>query len=93
MQFETWVFFQPGRHLWCLVGGVVVEHQAHFARLWHHPVDAAQEPQELLGAVAGQASADDHAGLYIERREQRRRAMALVIVGHRKRSLDHLPMS
>jgi hypothetical protein len=36
--------------------------------------------------VAWQAFADDHAGLHIERCEQRCRAVALIVVGHRGRA-------
>jgi hypothetical protein len=82
----------------CLVGGVVVEHEMHVARLEDSAVDAAQKAQELPGPplvvcgqttagqwVARQAFADDHARLHIECCEQRGRAVALVIVGHRLR--------
>ena len=46
-------------------------------------VDRAQEPQELLVAVARQAPADDLAGQHVQRGEQRRGAVALVVAGHR----------
>ena len=64
------------------MGGVVIEHQVDVAWPQDGAVDAAQELQELPGAMAGQALADDHAGFDIERGEQRGGAMALVIVGH-----------
>ena len=70
----------------------------HVARLEDSAVDAAQKAQELPGPplvvcgqttagqwVARQAFADDHARLHIECCEQRGRAVALVIVGHRLR--------
>ena len=83
MQLEARMFLQPGRHLRCFVGRIVVEHDMDVARLEDSSVDAAQERQELPGAVAGHAVANDDAGLHIEGGEQRGRAMALVVVGHR----------
>ena len=46
------------------------------------PVDLLEERQELLGAMARQAFADDLAGRHVERGEQRGGAVALVVVGH-----------
>ncbi len=66
-----------GLHLGRLVRDVVVEHEMDVASS-HRPVDAAQEGQKLPGAVAGHAVADNYAGLHIERREQRGRAVALL---------------
>jgi hypothetical protein len=85
VQLEARVLRQPGLDLGRLVGGVVVEHEMHVARLEDSAVDAAQKAQELPGPVARQAFADDHARLHIECCEQRGRAVALVIVGHRLR--------
>ncbi len=45
-------------------------------------VDRAQEREELTVAVAWEALADHRAGQDIERGEQRRRPVALVVVGH-----------
>ena len=72
------MFFQPRFDLWRLVGGVVVEHQMHVARLENGAINATQIAQKFLRAVAWQAFADDHAGLHIERCEQRGRAVALL---------------
>jgi len=47
-------------------------------------VDLAQQAQELLGAVARLHVADDEAALHVERCEQRRRAVALLVVGNRR---------
>jgi hypothetical protein len=44
-------------------------------------LDRIQEATELLRAVARHALADDGAGLDVERGEQRRRAVPLVVVG------------
>ncbi len=46
------------------------------------PVDLAQEPQKLLGAMTRVAFADHEAAGDIQCREQRRRAVAFVVVGH-----------
>src|SRR6056297_1512702 len=71
MQFEAWVFLQPRPHLGRLVGGVVVENQMDVARFLHGPVDPAEEGQELSGAVAGHAVADDQARFDVQRGEER----------------------
>ena len=83
MQFEAGVFLQPGLHLGGLVGSVVVEHEMDVSWFEDRAIDAPQECQKLLRPVAGHAVADDHAGLHIERGEERGRAVALVIMRHR----------
>src|SRR5215469_18120269 len=45
-------------------------------------VDAAQEPQKLLVAMTLITVADDFAGEHVERREQSRRSVSLVVMGH-----------
>src|ERR1700738_2763472 len=47
----------------------------------HVALDFVEELAELLGAVARHAFADDRSRLHIERSEQRRRAVAFVVVG------------
>jgi transposase len=83
MQLEARMLRQPRLDFGRLVGRIVVEHQMHVARLEDGAVDAAQECQELLRPVSRHAFSDDHTRLHIERCEQRRGAVALVIVGHR----------
>ncbi len=85
VQLEARVLRQPCPDLGRLVGGVVVVHEMHVARLEDSAVDAAQKAQEFPGPVARQAFADDHARLHIECCKQRGCAVALVIVGHRLR--------
>jgi len=46
-------------------------------------VDLPEERQEFVCPVARQAFADNLAGRHIERGEERRRAVALVVMGHR----------
>lgn len=86
MQLEAGMLVQPGLHLGRLMGGVVVENQMDVARFLHGPIDPAQKAQELLGTVAGHAVADDQARLDVQRGGERGGAMALVIMGHRRRA-------
>ena len=71
------------RHLGMLVGGVVVDD--HVDRLAGRDLalDLVEKADELLMPVALHALADDLALQHVERGEQRRRAVALVVVGHR----------
>ena len=48
----------------------------------HLALDAVEEADELLMAVALHVLADDRAVEHVERGEQRRRAVPLVVVGH-----------
>ena len=96
MQLEAWVLVQLCFHLGRLVGGVqrensppdcflirfTVEHQMHVTTRGHGLVDLPQKFQELLGAMAGHAIADDLARFHIQRGEQRGRAVPLIIVCH-----------
>lgn len=63
-----------------LVRGVVVHHEMNVEVAWHDAIDLAQEAQELFGAMARIALADDLARGDVERGKQRCRAVALVIV-------------
>ena len=47
-------------------------------------VDGLQEDQELLMPMPWQALADHRAGQHVQRGKQRGRAIALVVVGHRR---------
>ena len=86
MQLEAGMLFQPGLHLGRFVGGVVVENQMDVARFLHGSVDAAQEAQELAGAMTRHAFPDDQTRLDVQRGKERGGAMALVIMGHRRRA-------
>ena len=73
---------QPAPHFGVLVGAVVVEDDVdHLARR-HGALDGVEEAEELLVPVALHALADDRAVEDIEGREQRGRAVPLVIMGH-----------
>src|SRR5436190_4261 len=74
---------QPLTHLWMLVGGVVVEDHVHDFFDRHLRLNGVQEADELLVTMALHTLANDLAFEDIESSEQRRCAMALVVVGHR----------
>src|SRR5215475_13433544 len=63
-----------------LVRARVVENQVDRERGGHLGVDGLQELTELARALSAVKLRDDATGLRVERREQRRRAMARVIV-------------
>ena len=66
-----------------LVGGVVVEDGMDRLSLRHLRLDGVEEADELLMPVALHVAANDGAIEDIEGGKQRRRAVALVVVGHR----------
>ena len=72
-------------HLGGLVGPVVVHDQVQIEVLLHNPIDCLQGADELLCPVPRLAFADDDARLDVEGSEQRRGAVALVVVRHRLR--------
>src|SRR5450830_1891856 len=74
---------QPLAHFRMLVGCVVVDDRVDFLSRRHLRLDGVEEADELLVPVALHIAADDGAVEDIEGREQCRRAMTLVIVGHR----------
>jgi hypothetical protein len=84
VQLEAGMRDEPSLHLGRLVRTVVVEDEMHVEVLFHAPVDALQEADELGRAMSRQALADHFAALHVERGEQRRRAVALVVVRHRR---------
>src|SRR5512140_2060330 len=79
---EARVALQPRLDLRVFVRGVVVEDDVHDLADRHGGLDAVQKPDELLMAVALHAAADDLALEYVERGEERRRAVSFVIVRH-----------
>src|ERR1700682_3229279 len=83
VHLEARMLGEPGLHFLGLVGLVIVADRMHVEVLGYGPVDLFQEADELLGAVTRQALADDLAGLHIECRQQRRRAIAFVVLPHR----------
>jgi hypothetical protein len=71
---------EPSLHLRMLVGGIVVDDSLDDPAGWHCPLDGIEGVDELLAPVALHAAADHGAFQYIQRREQRRRSMALVVM-------------
>src|SRR5262245_3220832 len=80
MQLAARIALEPAFHRIGLVRAVVVEDEVQVEMGRGFAQDLPQEGQELLGAVAGQAFADDLAACHVESGEQRRGAIALVIV-------------
>ena len=83
VEMEAGVVLEPSLDLGVLVRCVVVDDEMQIEQFWGVAVDGAQEAQEFLMAMAAHAFADDLARGDIERREQSRGSMALVVVGHR----------
>src|SRR5512132_2297483 len=79
---EARVALQPRLDLRVFVRGVVVEDDVHDLADRHGGLGAVQKPDELLMAVALHAAADDLALEYVERGEERRRAVSFLIVRH-----------
>src|SRR5512147_473077 len=74
---------EPVHHLRMLVGGVVVENEMNDLACRHLRLDGIEEADELLMPMALHAAADDGTFQDIQCGEQRGRAVALVVVGHR----------
>ena len=83
MAMEPRVTEQPLFHLRGLVGAVVVEDQVDPQIGGDDPVDVPQEADEVDAPVAALELADDLARDDVHGREQRRRAVAPVVVGAR----------
>src|SRR5881227_2762414 len=82
MHLEPRMSVEPALHLRRAMGAVIVHYQVQRRLAGEFAVDAAQEPQKLLVAVTLIAVADDFASEHIERCEQSRRSVSLVVVGH-----------
>ena len=83
MKGEAVMPLQPGRDLWMLVGGVVVENYVDRLAGRHPALDGIEKADEFLMAVALHAATDDLALKDIEGGKQGGGAIAFVIVGHR----------
>ena len=82
MEGEARMAGEPGPHLGMLVGGVVVDDDVDDLSGRDLGFDGVEEADELLMPVALHAAADHGAVEHVERGEQRRGAVALVVVGH-----------
>ena len=64
-----------------LMGSVIVHDDVNVEIGGHVVLDLVEELSKLLGAMPTHAGAHDRAGLHVERGEQRRGSMALVVMG------------
>lgn len=80
MEFESRVFGQPPLHLRVLVGAIVVEDQVEFLVAIILPIQVPKELEKLLVAVAAIALASHFALRHLQCREERRGAMAHIVV-------------
>jgi hypothetical protein len=83
---------QPDLDLGVAVGSVVVAYAVNVQLCGYSLVDLAQESQELLMPMAGLAGGQHRAVKHVQGREQRGRAMALVIVGQYSPRHSQTPM-
>ncbi len=83
VQLEARMLGEPGLHLVRLVRRGVVEHNVHVEVLANDPIDPPHECDELAGAMAWLAVADNEAALHVHRRIERGDAMTLVVVRQR----------
>src|SRR5262245_54247784 len=81
VQMESRMSNEPSPYAWRFVRPVVVEDQVDIEVRGDVGVNRLQELQELLTPMSPMAFADDLAARNIERRKQRGRAMAPVVVG------------
>src|SRR5665213_352332 len=79
---ESLVACQPRQNGGMLVSGVVVENDVDYLSSRNLGVGGIEKAYELLVAVTLHAAANHLALQHVECREERRRAVALVIVGH-----------
>jgi ComEC/Rec2-related protein len=79
---EAWMALELGTDLGILVRGIVVEDDADDLANRHLGLDGVEEADELLMPVPLHTAADDLALEHVERGEQCRRAVALVVVRH-----------
>ena len=80
MHMEARTFGEPVTDQRGLVGAVVVHDDVHVESAWDLGIDQIQEFPKLRRPVPLMKLRDHFAGLRVERREQRRRAMSLVVV-------------
>ena len=78
----AWMTVEPGADLVLLVRRVIVEDHVDGLVRRHLALDAVEEADELLMAVALHVLPDDRSIQNVERREQRGRAVAFVVMGH-----------
>ena len=72
---------QPGSGVRVLVGAVIVEDHVDFLAQRYLPLDLVEKAQKLLMPVTLHVLADDAAIQHIERRKERGRAVAFIVMG------------
>ena len=82
MEGPARVTIQPGADPGLLVRRIVVENDVHGLVLRQLGLDGVEEADELLVAVSLHVAPNHRAVEHVQRREQRRGAVALVVVGH-----------
>src|SRR5271155_4446898 len=82
MEHEAWMAVEPGQDVGVFVSGVIVEDHVDHLSGGHFGFDGVEKADELLMAMTLHAASDDRALQDVERREQRGRTVAYVIVGH-----------
>ena len=86
MKMKTRIPFRPRRRLGMLVRDVVVANQMHLFVVGNLRLDSLQKLEPFLPPelpVTRITYADNRSIEYVQRREQRRRAVAFVVVRHR----------
>ena len=79
---EPVVPFEPALHSWMFVRAVIIHHHMQLDLAGEFRIQALQELQEFLMAMARVTLTDDLALRHFQRGKQSRGAIALVIVGH-----------
>ena len=82
VESPAWMTVEAGADLVLLVRRVIVEDHVDGLVRRHLALDAVEEADELLVAVALHVLPDDRSIQNVERREQRGRAVAFVVMGH-----------
>src|ERR1700735_1671875 len=83
MSNETVVPFEPALHSGVLVGAIIIHHHMQPDLAGKRRIQTLQKFQKLLVAMARITLTDALALRDFQGGEQRRRAVALVVVGHR----------
>ena len=83
VQMEARMPLEPALYRGGLVGGIIIDDQMQVEIGQRPLVDGLEKAEELAMPVAGHAFADDGAVEHVERREQGRGAVALVVMRHR----------
>src|SRR6202040_2088051 len=83
VQMKARMPLEPALYRGGLVGGIIIDDQMQVEIGQRPLVDGLEKAEELAMPVAGHAFADDGAVEHVERREQGRGAVALVVMRHR----------